>query len=257
MSIRAPSKRKAAERKKIEEAIKKYTPNNEVKIVKQRKTTRQENKYYKYMQSSAWLKTKRAQIYNDLGSSCEICSSSSNIEMHHNNYKYLFNEKPTRDIVVLCKDCHQRVHSKTPGNKLGKKPAKSKCNLCSNYGTNEKFYNYKSKYRDLKVCNCCHDALGNKINKMSLVEVKHPNKGLIKSTNTSMRENAVLVKKRKGQKTPRLSKFPKQFLSDTKILQKRLEKLQNVADLSALSPEQADSLQELRDSLNTFCIFFK
>ena len=260
MTIRSPNKKKAEERLKIEKAMEKYTPEKPSKVKKTPNVSRQKLKYDRYIHSEAWLKTKRAQIYKDLGSSCEICKSKEHIEMHHNNYKYLFNESPKRDIVVLCRECHSMIHKATPSSKLGKKPGKTKCNLCSNYGTSEKFYHYKSNYRNLKVCNTCHDALGPKINKNLLTEVKHPNRGLIISEQADNNVSKPTVKRRKARpknkNLVKLSKFPQKFIDDVKILQKGIEKLNEVCDLDKLNANQKKSLLDLSKCLENFTNFF-
>lgn len=41
---------------------------------------------------------------------CAVCGKeSSNVQLHHISYKHLGNERPS-DLVVLCAECHEKVH---------------------------------------------------------------------------------------------------------------------------------------------------
>lgn len=40
---------------------------------------------------------------------CQICKKTSDFNIHHRIYKNLGNERKM-DVVLLCQDCHNRVH---------------------------------------------------------------------------------------------------------------------------------------------------
>jgi len=42
---------------------------------------------------------------------CAICGNSANFNVHHRTYKNLGHEK-IEDVVLLCKNCHERLHIK-------------------------------------------------------------------------------------------------------------------------------------------------
>ncbi len=44
---------------------------------------------------------------------CQICSSSENLNVHHNNYDHIGYECYD-DLITLCNDCHAKFHDKLP-----------------------------------------------------------------------------------------------------------------------------------------------
>lgn len=68
--------------------------------------------YNQYLQTAHW-KSKRLEKLEDK-SVCQICKSTSNINIHHKRYTYdgksiLFNERK-EDLVTLCSSCHRLLH---------------------------------------------------------------------------------------------------------------------------------------------------
>jgi len=65
--------------------------------------------YKEYLKTKYWgslskeLKGKKGK--------CQVCSSAEKLEVHHNNYKYLFLETED-DLTVLCHKCHSKFHDK-------------------------------------------------------------------------------------------------------------------------------------------------
>ena len=59
-----------------------------------------------YLQSDHWLSF-RAYILR-IRPECEICHVTYRLQVHHRNYKRLWNESP-RDVNVLCERCHQMI----------------------------------------------------------------------------------------------------------------------------------------------------
>ena len=68
------------------------------------------SQYQKYLQSPEWQSTRKQAIAR-AGYRCQLCGAyASQLEVHHNTYKNLGNERPA-DIIVLCHDCHSRFHA--------------------------------------------------------------------------------------------------------------------------------------------------
>ena len=68
--------------------------------------------YKEYMDSPDW-EEKRQEAFYILGTSCELCLSEENLNIHHNNYDCLGNEVPMEDLAVLCRNCHRGFHRNT------------------------------------------------------------------------------------------------------------------------------------------------
>ena len=66
--------------------------------------------YYDYLKSPQWQSVRDAALKR-ANYQCEKCKSAKNLEVHHITYKRLGYELP-EDLIVLCKDCHENVHSK-------------------------------------------------------------------------------------------------------------------------------------------------
>jgi 5-methylcytosine-specific restriction endonuclease McrA len=75
--------------------------------------------YAEYLQSEKWQK-KRRQKLSAADWRCQICGSSVHLEVHHNTYARIGNEK-MNDLIVLYRNCHQLVHSQR-GKVGGSKP---------------------------------------------------------------------------------------------------------------------------------------
>lgn len=68
--------------------------------------------YSKYLKSEHWL-TLRGIILRLYGNHCALCRGESSLEVHHNTYERIGKEL-FDDLVVLCRDCHQRHHDTLP-----------------------------------------------------------------------------------------------------------------------------------------------
>lgn len=65
--------------------------------------------YLSYIQSSYWFfKREEAFIYH--GRKCKKCNSTKQLEVHHLTYRRLGHER-MRDLMVLCKQCHNLLHA--------------------------------------------------------------------------------------------------------------------------------------------------
>lgn len=66
--------------------------------------------YKEYLQTFHWkrLRTKKLEEYS---SRCQLCNSSSYIQVHHRTYENLGNEL-LDDLTILCSNCHKKFHNK-------------------------------------------------------------------------------------------------------------------------------------------------
>lgn len=78
--------------------------------------------YESYLRSPHWLELRRTHLDNT--AFCCACKSKSRLVLHHIYYSRLGSER-TGDLIVLCSNCHQKLHdfldSKYPGDSTGAK----------------------------------------------------------------------------------------------------------------------------------------
>ena len=65
--------------------------------------------YQDFLLSDIWVE-KRDYVIK-LRGCCEECESTKNLNVHHLTYERVGNEKG-KDLKVLCRDCHDKVHNK-------------------------------------------------------------------------------------------------------------------------------------------------
>ena len=85
-----------------------YLLNQEKSKLEHQRNTKLE--YQDYLNSDHW-KEIRIEALNRAGHRCQLCSSTYNLNVHHNTYKNRGNED-LKDLVVLCRDCHAKFHDK-------------------------------------------------------------------------------------------------------------------------------------------------
>lgn len=68
--------------------------------------------YRQYLNSPAW-EAKRRQALERAGQRCQTCGRRRDLEVHHNTYSNLGDEKP-EDLVVLCLYCHRLFKFRMP-----------------------------------------------------------------------------------------------------------------------------------------------
>ena len=67
--------------------------------------------YDKYLHGKHW-KSMRKKALTHADYQCQLCSSKDSVlEVHHNNYDSLGDEK-LKDLLVLCRPCHRKFHTK-------------------------------------------------------------------------------------------------------------------------------------------------
>jgi predicted nucleic-acid-binding Zn-ribbon protein len=64
--------------------------------------------YQKYLASDEW-KQKRSRKWERSNKRCSICGSTKKIDIHHLNYKNLF-DVTNNDLRLLCRRCHYLAH---------------------------------------------------------------------------------------------------------------------------------------------------
>lgn len=69
--------------------------------------------YSEYLKTEHWKAVRKAALQR-AGNRCQLNSShTKRLEVHHNNYDHLGEERP-KDVIVLCRDCHSKHHRELP-----------------------------------------------------------------------------------------------------------------------------------------------
>ena len=67
--------------------------------------------YYDYLHSEEWQQKRRQRLKID-GYRCQLCGSGMNLRVHHITYEHIHTDEEIDDLVTLCNDCHEKVHTK-------------------------------------------------------------------------------------------------------------------------------------------------
>lgn len=65
-------------------------------------------RYLEYLKSDHW-KEKKIKLF-ETWKICQLCGSKKYLQVHHKNYRNLYNEEVEKDLVVLCSFCHNKLH---------------------------------------------------------------------------------------------------------------------------------------------------
>lgn len=69
--------------------------------------------YEEFLKSSYWIgikeKTKLLK-YKGKYDKCKNCNTTENIQLHHEDYKWLLHKRELLNIIPLCKVCHEKLH---------------------------------------------------------------------------------------------------------------------------------------------------
>ncbi len=76
---------------------------------KHKKPSPGKESYYHYLQSDHWQQIRIEAL--KLFRTCVLCGSKNKLNVHHRNYKHLYQEIITEDLIVLCKSCHEEYHN--------------------------------------------------------------------------------------------------------------------------------------------------
>lgn len=66
--------------------------------------------YDAYLKSAAWQEKRSARLKID-GYTCQLCRRTTGLQVHHLNYENIYNEDIYRDLITLCKECHERIEA--------------------------------------------------------------------------------------------------------------------------------------------------
>lgn len=65
--------------------------------------------YGDYLRSERWAEL-RATAVGEADGRCQVCNSSDDLNVHHRTYERLGQDDEWRDLVVLCRICHEGYH---------------------------------------------------------------------------------------------------------------------------------------------------
>lgn len=80
--------------------------------------------YRRYLNSRYWINFKR-DYFKHFPKTCIICGSTDKVQLHHKNYKHLYNED-YEDVICLCRFCHAKKHGKKELKKSKRRKIKHK-----------------------------------------------------------------------------------------------------------------------------------
>lgn len=97
------NKYKKKKRKKARKTRKKHPGKPSVS-----KKEEYKKKYQEYLKSPEWA-AKRLMAFRTWGTTCQLCESSKNLQVHHRTYKNIFKEL-MEDLMIVCEACHKKIH---------------------------------------------------------------------------------------------------------------------------------------------------
>ena len=53
----------------------------------------------------------RRRVLDRDGWRCQVCGSRTNLEVHHRRFRSHSGDDAEQNLITLCADCHQNVHS--------------------------------------------------------------------------------------------------------------------------------------------------
>ena len=68
--------------------------------------------YHESYLKSAWWQIARAIVLDRAGNRCQMCNDPTNqLYLHHRNYEHWGTPAELKDLIVLCKECHELFHT--------------------------------------------------------------------------------------------------------------------------------------------------
>jgi len=141
--------------------------------------------YEKFLNSELW-DDRRTKLFGEYDKACEVCNSEKIVQVHHNNYAQILGEERNKDLVILCKDCHNLFHSKSYVKDPSKyqsngywhkghymidvKHANRHCSICS-YAAKYIIFR-EARKRHILFCRQCLDILKYKMGGSTGEEIK-------------------------------------------------------------------------------------
>jgi hypothetical protein len=118
----------------------------------------------KYMRSEMWRRKREKFLNHRKSRCCEMCGSKDANQVHHRTYQRLLVEKMS-DLVLLCRECHDKFHKVIPPKKMSKSKSwngDGHCRLCYKKTSQEKDPNAYFQNMSKKgvgsgkvLCGCC------------------------------------------------------------------------------------------------------
>ena len=109
----------------------------------------EKRQYAEYLVSEHWKKLRAAKIAES-GRICFYCKSTYHIQVHHMRYRSSWEDAELEDLVVVCEDCHRKIHAgkikTTPSKKKKAKKRKTVAKICFSV---EKRYHSKAYFNRL------------------------------------------------------------------------------------------------------------
>ena len=66
--------------------------------------------YNKYLQTPEWISKRGERLIKD-SYRCVFCGNKNHLHVHHKTYTNLMREDVDKDLITLCKVCHEKVHN--------------------------------------------------------------------------------------------------------------------------------------------------
>ena len=66
--------------------------------------------YAQYLKSDEWKEIKAKARTRPFYSQCFICGSKGQLDIHHRSYRFIHSKNPMRDLIALCRNCHECIH---------------------------------------------------------------------------------------------------------------------------------------------------
>ena len=107
----------------------------------------EKQEYAEYLASEHWKKL-RARKISESGKICFYCKSSHCIQVHHMKYRSSWEDAELEDLVVVCKDCHRKIHAGT----ISTTPKKKKSSKKRKWPT-KIFFSVEKRYHSKAYCN--------------------------------------------------------------------------------------------------------
>lgn len=66
-----------------------------------------------YLQTEVWRELRNERLKKDMFQ-CQMCGKATNVVVHHLQYPKIWGtENVDMDLITLCRECHDKVHSRT------------------------------------------------------------------------------------------------------------------------------------------------
>jgi hypothetical protein len=77
-------------------------------ILKESFSSKNPDRYTQYISSPEWREQRKKRLKID-DNKCQICESQTELEIHHKHYRNFGHEDVEKDLITLCRPCHEAV----------------------------------------------------------------------------------------------------------------------------------------------------